>query len=52
MPSPTSEFPALNVIDILGAKRVSRTTSRVPRIRNTLVSARDVARPVEHFREA
>ena len=46
------ESPAPNVIDILGAKRVSRTTSSSPRIRNPFVSARDAARPVRCSREA
>ena len=42
-PSPQSESPAPNVIDISGTKRVSRTTSRAPRIRKPLVNAGDVA---------
>jgi len=42
-PSPPSESHTPKVIDFSGAKRVSRTTSREPRIRNQFVNAGDVA---------
>jgi hypothetical protein len=42
-PSPLSEFPAPNVIDILGSKRVSRTTNRVRRIRIPFMDAGEIA---------
>jgi len=48
---PPSESPAPKVTDILRAKRVSQTISRVTRIRNLFVSARDTARPVDCSRE-
>ena len=40
-PSPRSESPAPNETDILGAARVSTTTSRAPRRENQCVNARD-----------
>ena len=43
------DYPVQIVINISGAKRVSRTTNRVPRIRNLFASERDVARPVERY---
>ena len=44
-----SDYHVQSVIDISGAKRVSRNTNRVPRIRNLFASERDVARPVERY---
>ena len=44
-----SDFPVQSLIEISGATRVSRTTNRVPRIRNVYASERDVARPVERY---
>jgi hypothetical protein len=43
------DFHVQSVIEISGAKRVSRTTNRVPRIRNLFARERDVARPVERY---
>ena len=42
-------YPVQIVIEISGAKRVSRTTNRVPRIRNLFASETNVARPVERY---
>jgi len=51
-PSPMSESPALNVIDISGANRISRTTRSAPGIKNPFMGARDTTRPVGCSREA
>jgi len=44
-----SDYPVRSVIDISGDKRVSRTTNRLPRIRNLFASERNAARPVERY---
>ena len=42
-------IPVQRVIDISGAKHVSRTTHSLRRTRNLFASARDVAVPVERY---
>jgi len=41
--SQPSEYNVQSVIDISGAKSVSRTTNRVPRIRNPFVNVGEIA---------